>query len=301
MKSMTTKTTKKAAKPEFNGKAIYNPKGKAGEYAPWACNFYTGCSNDCEYCYCKRGFLSHVWDDVPHLKKCFKDERKALEIFEKELHQNLEALRKESIFFTFSSDPLLHEVKNTYYAAAACALSNGVPVQFLTKRADFVDDHFLHHNSFARKMIAFGFTLTGCDDKEPGASTNQERIEAMKILYERGFRTFASIEPIVDIEASKRMITETLGFCDLYKIGLMSGVKRDYYKDEDLRAFMWWLADLHTERHIKGSVSLFNGIYRDQTMKIYIKQSIRDRLGDSQVINAISVSSDYDIFRRKIL
>ena len=150
-------------------------------------------------------------------------------------------------------------------------------------------------------MIAFGFTLTGCDDKEPGASTNQERIEAMKILYERGFRTFASIEPIVDIEASKRMITETLGFCDLYKIGLMSGVKRDYYKDEDLRAFMWWLADLHTERHIKGSVSLFNGIYRDQTMKIYIKQSIRDRLGDSQVINAISVSSDYDIFRRKIL
>ena len=44
-------TTEKAAKPEFNGKAIYNPKGKAGEYAPWACNFYTGCSNDCEYCY----------------------------------------------------------------------------------------------------------------------------------------------------------------------------------------------------------------------------------------------------------
>ena len=294
-------TTKKAAKPEFNGKAIYNPKGKAGEYAPWACNFYTGCSNDCEYCYCKRGFLSHVWDDVPHLKKCFKDVTDALYIFEFELRKNLKALRKESIFFTFSSDPLLPEVKNTYYAAAACALSNGVPVQFLTKRADFVNDHFLQYNSFARKRIAFGFTLTGCDDKEPGASTNQERIEAMKILHERGFMTFASIEPIVDIEASKRMITETLGFCDLYKIGLMSGVKRDYYKDEDLRAFMWWLADLYTERRIKGSVSLVNGLYRDQTMKIYIKQSIRDRLGDSQVINAISVSSDYDIFRREIL
>lgn len=302
MNSMTTKTTKKAAKPEgFNGKAIYNPKGKAGEYAPWACNFYNGCSNDCEYCYCKRGYMSHNWDDVPHLKKCFKDENKALEIFEKELHQNLEDLKASSIFFTFSSDPMLPGVKNTYYAAAACALSNGVPVQFLTKRADFVDDYFIHHNSFARKMIAFGFTLTGCDAKEPGASTNQKRIEAMKILHERGFRTFASIEPIVDIKASKRMITETLGFCDLYKIGLMSGVKQDYYKDEDLRAFMWWLADRHTESNIKGSVSLLNGIYTDRTMKIYIKQSIRDRLGDSQVINAISVSSDYDIFRRKIL
>lgn len=47
----------------FNGKAIYNPKGKAGEYSEWACNFYTGCSNNCQYCYCKRGVMSHAWSD----------------------------------------------------------------------------------------------------------------------------------------------------------------------------------------------------------------------------------------------
>ncbi|KAA6320448.1 hypothetical protein EZS27_029784 [termite gut metagenome] len=35
----------------FNGKAIYNPSGKAGEYSYWACNFYNGCSNGCTYCY----------------------------------------------------------------------------------------------------------------------------------------------------------------------------------------------------------------------------------------------------------
>lgn len=283
---MTTKKTKKAAKPGFNGKAIYNPKGKAGEYAPWACNFYNGCSNDCEYCYCKRGYMSHNWDDVPHLKKCFKDERKALEIFEKELHQNLEALKASSIFFTFSSDPMLPGVKNTYYAAAACALSNGVPVQFLTKRADFVDDHFFYHNSFARKYIAVGFTLTGCDDKEPGASTNQDRIAAMKNLHERGFRTFASIEPIVNVDASIRMIDETIGYCDLYKIGLMSGVKRDYYNDVELKALLWKLEYFHDHFGIE----------------IYIKQSLRDRLGDDPIdIDDISVSSDYDIFRREIL
>ena len=34
---------------KFNGKAIYNPSGKAGEYSTWACNFYVGCSNMCEY------------------------------------------------------------------------------------------------------------------------------------------------------------------------------------------------------------------------------------------------------------
>lgn len=279
---MTTKTTKKAAKPEFNGKAIYNPKGKAGEYAPWACNFYTGCSNDCEYCYCKRGFLSHVWDDVPHLKKCFKDERKALEIFEKELVANLEALKATSLFFTFSSDPFLPGVKSTYWAAAACALSHGVRVQFLTKRAEFVNDHFLIRNAIWKTHLAFGFTLTGCDGKESGASTNQERIEAMRILHERGFKTFASIEPIVDFDSSLRMIKETIGFCDLYKIGLMSGVKNDYYDDEDVRGFIWRLAEY----------------YCDYRNKIYIKQSIRDRIGENSVIDAISVSSDYDIFGR---
>lgn len=25
----------------FNGKALYQPKGKAGEYAKWACDFYS--------------------------------------------------------------------------------------------------------------------------------------------------------------------------------------------------------------------------------------------------------------------
>ncbi len=59
----------------FKGKAIYNPSGKAGEYSYWACNFYVGCSNGCEYCYCKKGILSGVMgQDKPQLKKCFKDE-----------------------------------------------------------------------------------------------------------------------------------------------------------------------------------------------------------------------------------
>ena len=73
----------------FNGKAIYNPSGKAGEYSDWACNFYTGCSNNCDYCYCKKGVMSHVWSDTPKLKKCFRDEEEAISIFEKELLANL--------------------------------------------------------------------------------------------------------------------------------------------------------------------------------------------------------------------
>jgi DNA repair photolyase len=30
---------------------IYEPKGKAGEYAPLALNLYAGCSHGCTYCF----------------------------------------------------------------------------------------------------------------------------------------------------------------------------------------------------------------------------------------------------------
>ena len=74
----------------INGKAIYSPKGKAGEYAEYACNFYVGCSNGCEYCYCKKGILAATMGgNSPTLKKCFKDEYHALEVFEKELKTNI--------------------------------------------------------------------------------------------------------------------------------------------------------------------------------------------------------------------
>ncbi|MCL2434964.1 MAG: hypothetical protein FWD09_02345 [Lentimicrobiaceae bacterium] len=66
---------------KFKGKAIYNPSGKAGEYSYWACNFYTGCSNGCQYCYCKRGVMAHTWSDTPKLKACFKNKAHALEVF----------------------------------------------------------------------------------------------------------------------------------------------------------------------------------------------------------------------------
>lgn len=278
----------------FNGKAIYNPQGKAGEYSEWACNFYTGCSNNCDYCYCKRGFMSRVWSDKPQLKKCFKSEADALVVYEKELKLNLEALRKSGLFFTFTSDPFVQEngARETHMTAILLALSYGVPVQVLTKRADFSNSPY--YNKILDKykdLIAFGFTLTGHDELEPGASTNQERIQAMKQLHQKGFRTFASIEPVIDFDSSLRMIKETVGFCDLYKIGLMSGVKTDYFDNEDLCNFI-------------SEVS--NGIPMDMPWnmgKVYWKESVRKCVklpkNDPFWEFGNNVNSDYNIFCRR--
>lgn len=269
----------------FNGKAIYSPQGKAGEYAEYACNFYVGCSNGCEYCYCKKGILAGVMgQDKPQLKKCFKDESHALEIFEKELNANLSELQKHGIFFSFTTDPCLPETILLTNYAVELATDNDVPCKILTKCTEWVDEFLSEAFNLEcedgsqdwRIMYAFGFTLTGHDELEPGASTNQERIEAMKKLHDAGFKTFASIEPIIDFESSYRMIMKTIGFCDLYKVGLMSGKKYDI---SDCQAFIEKLNDIWEQP------------------KIYLKESIRklskyslDEL-DSNFINA-----DYNIF-----
>jgi len=215
-------------------KAIYQPAGKAGEYAKWACNFYVGCSNNCTYCYLKKGIGSKcLGGQIPTLKKCFRDKFHALCIFEKELKANITELQKHGLFITFTSDPFLPETSKLTWEAALMASENKIPIKFLTKRADWVEPYLKYYTQLTakkylkvdQKYYAFGFTLTGHDELEPGASTNAERIKAMKKLHDAGFKTFASIEPIIDFEDSFQMICDTNCICDLYKVGLESGKK----------------------------------------------------------------------------
>lgn len=265
----------------LNGKAIYSPKGKAGEYAKYACNFYVGCSNDCDYCYCKRGLLGHAMGaPVATLKKCFKDKEDALNQFCYELIANIAKLKKHGLFFTFTSDPFIEECKAMTIEAVSYAIAWEVPCKILTKRADFISDLPADWEKH-KEYIAFGFTLTGHDELEPGASTNAERIDAMRKLHNAGFKTFASIEPIVDLDSSAKMIFETRKFCDLYKIGLMSG-KRNY-TPEDVRDFMTQLA------YMWGY---------EICPKIYWKDSVLDYIGlkREDLTTEICVGADYNIF-----
>ena len=251
----------------FNGKAIYQPSGKAAEYSPWACNFYTGCSNDCEYCYCKRGVMSHVWSNEPRLKKCFKDKTEAIACFEKELRANIDELRKHGILFSFTTDPMLPETLELTLTATGLAGISGVPVKILTKRADWLDTLMwaILNPILYRDKVAFGFTLTGFDEKEPGASTNQERVEAMRELHDMGFKTFASIEPIITPAMSRNMMEATKDFCDLYKVGLISGKGKDFYRRDHMEKFYGWLVNFAFVHkvYLKDSFLKYIGIERE--------------------------------------
>lgn len=277
---------------ELHGKAIYTPNGAAREYAAYGVRIYKGCPHGCKYCYLKRGVLSKELgrEDV-QLKKCFKDEWDALGVFAEELKKNLSVLQEHGLFFTFTSDPLIKDTRMVTLVAVGTCTANRVPVTLLTKDATFVDnvrvmDALAKLTPAQRKMIAFGFTLTGHDELEPNASTNLERIKAMRQLAYRGFHTWASIEPVIDFETSLRMIKESADCCEHYKIGLRSGVKKDYYNPEECIGFIKDVNDFLAPR-----------------IKVYWKESVRNLIKDWATLDIIdkdphSVGREYSMFNR---
>lgn len=253
------------------GKVIYQPKGKAAEYSAWAANFYNGCSARCEYCFNRKGRSAKVLGgDEPTLKKSLVTEEQALHYFKIEVEKNVEELRKHGLFFNFVSDPFLPETSKLTWKAAFLASELGVKIKFLTKQTKWVDPYLKYYTQLTAKKYLkvdqeyyhFGFTLTGHDSLEPGAATNAERIEAMRKLHDAGFKTWASIEPIIDFESSLRMIQETAPVCKYFKIGIKSGDKHHF---ELVRSFLDDVFEILPTKpiYLKDSLLKQAGIRRD--------------------------------------
>jgi DNA repair photolyase len=275
----------------FNGKAIYNPSGAAGEYSYWACNFFKGCSNLCEYCYLKKGiWVKTLGGDKPELKACFKDQADAIRVFEKELLQNVEQLRIHGLYFTFTSDPFLNETKALTMQAVEICLKNGVPVKLLTKCPKNAILEFNGAGDLESLLIknagkiGFGVTLTGFNELEPGADTHGERIIALNKFKCNGFKTFASIEPVIEFDKSFSMIDAAILFTDLFKVGLLSGKK---FARRDVVAFIEKVHNLFESRIYQLHIS----------PKLYWKESILKAAGIKRdSLPWYCIGRDYDLF-----
>lgn len=249
----------------INGKALYTTKGAAMEYGRIGCNFYTGCPHECEYCYLKCGITGKALGGAEvRLKKCFVSEEHARRVLLSELDKHQEQCQRYGIFLSFTTDPLIEETRKMTAYTIIQARSCGIPVWVLTKCSTFIhDEAFMSTivciNPAVRKFIHFGFTLTGRDDMEPKANTNQDRIMAMQRLHFMGFSTFASIEPVIDWQSAERVVLASLPYCNHYKIGLRSGVKKDYYNHAETFERVSYLVETITKSH----------------RNVYLKQSVR--------------------------
>ena len=268
---------------------IYRPKGPAGEYAHWACNLHVGCSNRCDYCYNRKGILANqLGGEDPTPKKApGAGEARILNCFARELDAYRAAILADGggLFFSFTTDPCLPQTFPLTLRCAMMAMNAGVPVRLLTKSTSWLGEAepLLRHGE-ARRLVAVGFTLTGCDDREPGAATNMERIAAMRRLHEEySLRTFASIEPVIDPMRSWAMISSSFPVCDLYMVGLLNHAGHRY-------------ADGEVERLVEyiSAASYIRAPF-------YLKDSVLRHLGwhRSDLSGRRFVTSDYDIFNHK--
>lgn len=227
---------------------IYKPTGAAGEYANYAANFYLGCPNGCTYCYLKRGPQSKVLGgNTPTLRKDYGSIEEELEDFKKDLDENLHLLQSEGVFLSFATDPMLDETyKATIQAARMCG-ERKIPVTILTKCAQHFDE-FCHDLKKHRRYVTIGVTLTGYDDMEPNASGNGERLNMISEAKAAGFRTFVSLEPVIDISMSNAWAKKAINYIDELRIGLKTPVGAYRYPIADFALFtlgMMSLCDLH--------------------------------------------------------
>lgn len=202
---------------------IYEPKGRAKEYSELAANLYSGCDHACVYCYAplatrkkRENFV------VPKVREAvirkFLDD--AIEL--KELRE------KRPILLSFTTDPYQKiDVKYQLTRQAIQILhSHDLKVSILTKGGNRSERDFdlLANNP---ELSEYGTSLVFTNEvfrmqMEPGASSTQERIIALKKAHKLSIYTYVSLEPVWFPEDALKLIDETHKFVDFYKVGKLN-------------------------------------------------------------------------------
>lgn len=182
---------------------LYYPTGKAKETAqqilevetPMACNVAYGCLNKCSYCY------------IPYIKKGDvrfpKDE--PVELINKQLNN----LKPQGVFFSFTTDPYLKGNIPKTERAILKLTEKKIKVATLSKLgfSGFFDD------------VRNGMTIVSDSDEfskkfEPNALPVTERIKYLRDIAEQGDYTWVSLEPFPTPNIFKQDLTKLLSEID---------------------------------------------------------------------------------------
>lgn len=196
---------------------IYEPKGRAEEYSPLACNFRRGCTMGCAYCYGPDASRMSRADYARAVPKADVLER---------LRRDAARLSgdERQVQLCFIGDPYDRADESRLTRAAIQILHNeGLSVSILTKGGRRAADDF----DLLGPGDAFGTTLTlvrAADsiDWEPGAALPMDRMATIALAHHLGIRTWVSLEPVVDVNQALALVREVHPYVDEFRCGVLN-------------------------------------------------------------------------------
>ncbi len=200
---------------------IYEPKGKAREYAELAINLYNGCTHGCRYCYgAKVPWVSP--DQYYEMAKPKKDAIARLTDDVSKLDGNT-----PEIHLSFTGDVYqpaemqLHLTRKTI----AILIEHGLPFTILTKGGTRAMKDFDLLTGYDK--ASFGSTIVftkqaDADYWEPNAPSIVNRIKAVEEAHRRGIRTWISLEPVIDPKQALELIEYFHHIVDHWKVGKLN-------------------------------------------------------------------------------
>lgn len=211
---------------------IYEPRGRAREYAPLSCNLYSGCEHGCEYCYApavarktREEFRSNVAPRKNILELLKQDCIECAPVADSMPH----------VLLCFMCDPYTPAEENHEVTREAIRMmkSAGLTVEVLTKNGPLARRDF----DLLTPKDAHAATLTFLSEKdslawEPNTALPDDRILALEEAKSMGLRTWVSLEPVIDPEQTLEIIRRTYKFVDKFKVGKINhiGISVDWAK-----------------------------------------------------------------------
>jgi DNA repair photolyase len=221
---------------------IYEPKGRAKEYADLACNLYLGCTHGCRYCYAPA--CMRTTDEKWHATA--RARARVIELLEKDA-RNLRG-DKRRILFSFLSDPYqpLEREERLTRQALGIVQTYGLKSQILTKGcAELIQNDM---ELMKKADTHLGITLSFIDDAkrkewEPNASTVNDRLEILKHAHKAGIYTWVSLEPVINPEQAIDVIRKAHKYVRFWKVGKLNHMK-EYVQSVNWHKFLYVVEEL---------------------------------------------------------
>lgn len=200
---------------------IYEPRGRALEYAPYACEIYTGCEHRCTYCFnVKSGkrTVEQFYESVGPTPRLLQRLKAVVPQF-----RAVEGRPLKRVLLSFGCDPYqpLEEEHHLTRQVIELFVAEDVPFTVLSKGGTRVlpDLELIRSGkgSYAATII-----LTQEADREiwePNAASIADRVAALRAAHDLGIPTWVSIEPPVIPEQALDVVDMVAPVVDAVKLG----------------------------------------------------------------------------------